>query len=78
MPRAHFACGELLLALPKSNQKASPCCPPYPPVLALCGTRQRHTKASLTLRTVCADDASTTAQHSALRGGQTRHYRAIT
>jgi hypothetical protein len=74
LPRRNFAYGELLLALPKSNQKASPCCPPYPPVLALyvneCGTRQRHTKALLTLRTVCADDASTTAQRSALRGGQ--------
>ena len=35
-----------------------------------CGTRQRHKKASLTLRTVCPDDASTTAQHSALRGLQ--------
>ena len=62
--------GESLLALPKSNQKASPYCPPDPPVLALCGMRQRHTNASLSLRRVCADDASTTAQHCALRGGQ--------
>ncbi len=62
--------GESLLALPKSNQKASPYCPPDPAVLALCGTRQRHTNASLSLRRVCADDASTTAQHCALRGGQ--------
>ncbi len=65
--------GESLLALPKSNQKASPYCPPDPPVLALCGTRQRHTNASLSLRRVCADDASTTAQRCALRGGQKGH-----
>jgi hypothetical protein len=32
--------------------------------------RQRHTKASLTLRTVCADDASTTARCCAPRRGE--------
>ncbi len=68
--------GESLLALPKSNQKASPCTPLHPPVLATGGMRQRHTKASLALRTVCADDASTTARCSAprrgLKGGQNR------
>ena len=37
--------GESLLALPKSNQKASPYCPPDPPVLALCGMLQRPTNA---------------------------------
>ena len=65
--------GESLLALPKSNQKASPCTPLLPPVLPVHtkagGTRQRHTKASLSLRTVCADDASTTARCSAPRRG---------
>ena len=61
--------GESLLALPKSNQKASPCTPLHPPVLATGGMRQRHTKASLALRTVCADDASTTARCSAPRRG---------
>ena len=61
--------GESLLALPKSNQKASPCTPLHPAVLATGGMRQRHTKASLTLRTVCADDASTTARCSASRRG---------
>ena len=61
--------GESLLALPKSNQKASPCTPLLPPVLATGGMRQRHTKASLALRTVCADDASTTARCSAPRRG---------
>ena len=54
----------------KVSKEASRCCSPDPPVLSLCGTRQRHTKASLTLRRVCADDASTIAQHCALRGGQ--------
>ena len=61
--------GESLLALPKSNQKASPSTPLLPPVLATGGTRRRHTKASLSLRTVCADDASTTARCSAPRRG---------
>ena len=61
--------GESLLALLKSNQKASPCTPLLPPVLATGGMRQRHTKASLSLRTVCADDASTTARCSAPRRG---------
>ena len=69
--RSMAARGQSLLAVaPKVTKSASPCCPPYPPVLALCGTRQGHTKASLTLRTVCADDASTTAQRSARRVGQ--------
>ncbi len=61
--------GESLLALPKSDQKASPCTPLHPAVLATGGMRQRHTKASLALHTVCADDASTTARYSAPRRG---------
>ena len=61
--------GESLLALPKSNQKAGACTPLHPPVLATGGTRPRHTKASLSLRTVCADDASTSARCSAPRRG---------
>jgi hypothetical protein len=67
--RSIAARGQSLLALPKSNQEASPCTPLHPAVLATSGTRQRHTKASLTLRTVCADDASTTARCSAPRRG---------
>jgi Domain of unknown function (DUF4062) len=39
---------------PKVTKNASPCTPLLPPVLATGGMRQRHTKASLTLRTVCA------------------------
>ena len=54
---------------PKVTKSASPCTPLLPPVLATGGTRQRHTKASLTLRTVCADDTSTTAHCSAPRRG---------
>ena len=54
---------------PKATKNASPCTPLNPPVLATRGMRQRHTKASLTLRTVCADDASTTARCSAPRRG---------
>ena len=49
----------------KSNQKRLPHTPLHPPVLATDGMRQWHTKASLTLRRVCADDASTTARYSA-------------
>ena len=66
--------GELLLALPKSNQKAGPAarlifqCSRF--YVNECGMRQRHTNASLSLRRVCADDAFTTAQRSALRGEQ--------
>ena len=37
-------------------------------VLAFRGMRQRHTNASLSLRRVCADDTSTTANHSAPQG----------
>ena len=62
--------GDLLLGIAqKVGKKASPCTPLHPPVLTTGGTRQRHTKASLTLRTVCADDASTTARCSAPRRG---------
>ena len=69
--------GDLLFGIAqKVGKKASPYARMFPPVLALCGTRQRHTKASLSLRTVCADDASTTAQHSALRGGHKRRFGA--
>ena len=49
------------VAVPTSNQKASPCTPLLPPLLAehakAGGMRQRRTKASLSLRTVRADDA---------------------
>jgi hypothetical protein len=53
----------------KVGKKASPCTPLLPPVLATGGMRQRRTLASLTLRTVCADDASTTARRCAPRRG---------
>jgi len=47
--------GQSLLAIaPKVTKNASPCTPLLPPVLATGGMRQRHTKASLTLRTACA------------------------
>ena len=39
---------------PKVTKNACPCTPLLPPVLATGGMRQRHTKASLSLRTVCA------------------------
>jgi hypothetical protein len=52
----------------KVGKKASPCTPLLPPVLAG-GMRQRRTLASLALRTVCADDASTTARCCAPRRG---------
>ena len=69
--RSVAARGHLLSGIAqKVGKEASPYCPPDPPVLALCGMRQRHTNASLALRRVCADDASTTAQHCALRSGQ--------
>ena len=53
----------------KVGKKASPCTPLLPPALATGGMRQRHTNASLSLRTVCSDDASTTARCSAPRRG---------
>ena len=53
----------------KVGKKASPCTPLHPAVRTTGGMRQRHTKASLALRTVCADDASTTARCSAPRRG---------
>ena len=68
--RSMAARGQSLLAIaPKVTKSASPRTPLLPPVLATGGMRQRHTKASLTLRTVCADDASTTARRSAPRRG---------
>ena len=68
--RSMAARGQSLLAIaPKVTKSASPRTPLLPPVLATGGMRQRHTKASLTLRTVCADDASTTARCSAPRRG---------
>ena len=54
----------------KQPKALAPAARLFPPVLALRGTRQRRTFASLSLRRVCADDASTTAQHCALWGGQ--------
>ena len=62
--------GQSLFAIAqKVTKNACPCTPLHPAVLATGGMRQRHTKASLTLRTVCADDASTTARCSAPRRG---------
>ena len=62
--------GQSLLPIAaKATKNACPCTPLFPAVLATGGMRQRHTKASLTLRTVCADDASTTARCSAPRRG---------
>ena len=47
--------GQSLFAIAqKVTKNACPCTPLHPPVLATGGMRQRHTKASLTLRTVCA------------------------
>ena len=59
--------GESLLALPKSNQKASPCTPLLPAVLATGGMRIA-TIGAIRSR-VCADDACTTARCSAPRRG---------
>ena len=53
--RSVAARGQSLLAIaPKVTKNSSPCTPLHPAVLATIGMRQRHTKASLTLRTVCA------------------------
>jgi len=68
--RSMTARGQSLFAIaPKVTKNASPCTPLHPAVLATGGMRQRLTKASLTLRTVCADDASTTARCAAPRRG---------
>ena len=68
--RSMAARGQSLFAVAqKVTKNACPCTPLHPAVLATRGMRQRHTKASLTLRTVCADDASTTARCSAPRRG---------
>jgi hypothetical protein len=78
--RSMAARGQSLLAVaPKVTKNACPCCPPFPPVLALCGTRQRHTKASLTLRTVCGDDTGFTNSrpHNAPRFGVGRRGREL-
>ena len=61
---SHFLC----FAKESNQRKATPTIRLFPAVLAFRGTRQRHTNASLTLRRVCADDASTTAKRSAPRG----------
>ncbi len=53
----------------KVGKKASPCTPLLPPVLATGGMRQLRTLASLALRRMCADDASTTARCCAPRRG---------
>ena len=69
--RAHAARGSnFLLRRQKkvTKEQATPAIRLFPAVLAFRGMRQRHTKASLSLRRVCADDASTTAKRSAPRG----------
>jgi len=43
--RSMVARGQSLLALPKSNPKASPCTPLLPPVLATCGRRTNRPMA---------------------------------
>ena len=68
--RSMAARGHLLSGIAqKVGKEASPCPPLNPAVLATGGMRQCHTNASLTLRRVCADDASTTARYSAPRRG---------
>ena len=68
--RSMAARGQSLFAIAqKVTKNACPCTPLHPAVLATGGMRQRHTKASLSLRKVCADDASTTARYSAPRRG---------
>ena len=68
--RSMAARGQLLFAIAqKVTKNACPCTPLHPAVLATGGMRQRHTKASLSLRTMCADDASMTARCSAPRRG---------
>ena len=64
MPQgSHLFC----FAKKRSQKKATPAIRLIPPVLAFRGMRQRHTNASLSLRRVCANDASTTAKRSAPR-----------
>ena len=77
-PRSMAARRQSLFAIAqKVTKNASPCTPLHPPVLTTGGMRQRHTKASLTLRTVCADDASTTARCCAPRRGLKTRFEPI-
>ncbi len=68
--RSMAARGQSLLAFaPKVTKKACPASRCFLRCSQRAGCVGRHPRASLTLRTVCADDASTTARCSAPRRG---------